>query len=76
MARTWYHVTPAPGGDWQVKREGAERADSVHEDKSDAVARARELGRASNYGQVIVHGRDGKIQTEHTFGGDPYPPRG
>jgi len=69
-------VTPAPGGDWKVKRDGAERADSVHEDKSDAVARARKLGRASNSEQVIVHGRDGKIQTEHTYGGDPYPPKG
>jgi hypothetical protein len=76
MARTKYHVTPAPGGDWKVKREGTQRADSVHQDKSDAVARARELGKANNPGQVIIHGRDGKIQTEHTYGGDPYPPTG
>jgi hypothetical protein len=76
MVRTRYHVTSARRGDWKVKREGAQRADSVHEDKSDAVARARELGRANNPGQVIIHGRDGKIQTEHTYGGDPYPPKG
>lgn len=76
MARVKYHVTPAPDGDWKVKREGAGRADSIHEDKADAVARAKELAKDNSLGQVIVHRRDGKIQTEHTYGRDPYPPKG
>ena len=76
MARVKYHVTPTDDGDWKVKRQGADRADSVHEDKSDAVARAKELAKSNPLGQLIVHGRDGKIQTEHTYGEDPYPPKG
>jgi hypothetical protein len=77
MARTKYHVTRVPGTqDWRVKREGAKRADSIHQDKFDAVARGREVARGTLPGQLIIHGRDGKIQTEQTYGSDPYPPRG
>jgi hypothetical protein len=27
-------------------------------------------------GQLRVKGRDGRIQTEHTYSNDPYPPEG
>ena len=76
MARVKYHITRTDDDSWKVKRTGAERADSVHEDKADAVARAKELAKSNPLGQVIIHGRDGKIQTEHTYGKDPYPPKG
>jgi Uncharacterized protein conserved in bacteria (DUF2188) len=76
MCRTKHHVTPTGKGNWKVKREGTSRADSVHEQKSDAVARARALVKSSKPSQMIIHGRDGKIQTEHTYGPDPCPPEG
>lgn len=55
MSRTTYHVTPS-GEDWKVKRAGAQRADSIHENKSDAITRAKELAKAADLGQVKIHG--------------------
>jgi hypothetical protein len=69
--RRIYHVTPAGDGDWKVKERGAERAVRIVEDKSDALSLAKDLAKHANLGQVIVHGRDGVIQTEYTYGQDP-----
>lgn len=44
--------------------------------KECAIARAKELARKAGLGQVVVHGEDGKIQTEYTYGRDPNPPKG
>jgi hypothetical protein len=69
-----YHLTPHPSG-WQVKREGASRASVVLPTKAAALDRAREI--ASNQeGALKIHGLNGRIQQEHTYHEDPYPPRG
>jgi hypothetical protein len=69
--RRVYHVTPDGDGDWKVKERGAERAVKVLEDKSDALDLAKDLAKKADLGQVIVHGKDGVIQTEYTYGKDP-----
>lgn len=74
--RVTYHVTPTKDGDWKTKRSGADRAAGIHENKSDAIAQAKELAKKQPLGQVKVHGKEGDIQTEYTYGKDPYPPRG
>lgn len=74
--RVVYRVTPTGSGDWKVKRDGTERADSVHQDKSDAVDRMKELAKSFPKAQGVIHKQDGKIQTEYTYGSDPYPPKG
>lgn len=74
--RKTYHVTPKPGGGLNVKQEKAERASSSHATKADAVERAKELAKNQTLGQVVIHKQDGTIQTEHTYGKDPYPPKG
>ena len=76
MARKVVHVVPNKDGAWNVKTEGASRAGSTHAKKSDAVDRAKEQAKAAPTGQVKIHGKDGKIQTEHTYGKDPCPPKG
>jgi hypothetical protein len=70
MKRVVYHVTPV-GEDWRVKRVGAERAANVFESKKDAIARGKELAKHAGLGQVRVHGKNGDIETEHTYGEDP-----
>lgn len=75
-ARKTYHVTTNDDGGWNVKAENASRASSSHDKKADAIDRAKELAKAQPLGQVVIHGQDGRIQTEHTYGHDPYPPRG
>ena len=75
MARTKYHIVPS-GDDWAVKKQGAARASSLHATKEDAIVAGRTLALANQPSQLIVHGRDGKIQNEWTYGNDPFPPRG
>jgi len=70
MSRKIWHVTP-DGDGWRVRRVGVLRADSVHLSKSCAVGRAKYLAQRAPLGQVRVHGRDGGIQTEYTYGKDP-----
>jgi hypothetical protein len=70
MSRKTYHVTPIDGA-WRVKLAGAKRADSVHGKKSAAISRAKTLAKAAKLGQVKVHGKNGEIQTEYTYGADP-----
>jgi hypothetical protein len=65
-----YHIIPTENGAWRVKRSGAERADSVHETKDQAVGRARHLAKEQAPGQVIIHKKDGSIQKESTYGKD------
>ena len=74
--RAVYHVTPTGDGDWKVKAVGSSRASSTHENKADAVDRATDLGKEHRPGQIVIHGKDGKIQEERTYGKDPYPPKG
>lgn len=64
------------GDDWKTKKAGSERASSVHDTKAEAVERAKELAKSHTLGQVVVHKEDGKIQTEYTYGKDPFPPEG
>ena len=71
-----YHVTPGTEGGWKVKEEKASRASSSHDTKAEAVGRAKELAKNQELGQVVIHKKDMTIQTEHTYGKDPYPPKG
>ena len=74
--RKTYHVTQNDAGGWDVKGEGASRASSSSGTKAEAVERGRQLARNQPLGQLIIHRGDGVIQTEHTYGKDPYPPKG
>ena len=80
-ARKVYHVVCAkvkkgsgntPKHVWKVKLAGKSTvANGVFAKKNDAIARAKELGKKAKLGQVVIHGIDGKIQTEYTYGDDP-----
>ncbi|SPD71991.1 conserved hypothetical protein [uncultured Desulfobacterium sp.] len=74
--RRVYHVTPDQNKGWKVKREGAARASDCFENKGDAIQRGKELAKSASEGQIIIHRRDGRIQTEHTYKNDPFPPKG
>lgn len=76
MTRKTYHVTPNHGEGWKVKAEDANKASNVLDTKAEAVQRAKELAKSQPEGQVIIHKQDGKIQTEYTYGNDPFPPKG
>jgi hypothetical protein len=75
MARKRLHVTKHPDG-WQVKKQGGNKASSVHRTKDAAIGSAISQAHRSKPSQVIIHGKDGRFQSERTYGGDPFPPRG
>lgn len=70
--RRTQHVVPNSGG-WDVKRGGGTKTTKHFDNKALAIAFARDISR--NQGaELIVHGRDGKIQTSDSHGSDPCPP--
>lgn len=68
-----YHVVPYVNG-WELRLGGATAEHGslgTWDHKDLAVARARELAKDAEFGQIHVHGKDGKIQEEFTYGADP-----
>lgn len=76
MNRNVYHVVRR-NESWQVRRPRARRASGCHSSKVAAIAHAKALAsRPSTLGQVVVHRRDGRVETEWTYGNDPRRTRG
>lgn len=75
-ARSVFHVT-TDEGKWVVRRERDHAgAFDAFETKDEAVERARSIAHEHMPSQVVVHHTDGTIETEFTYGNDPYPPAG
>ncbi|HWC73143.1 MAG TPA: DUF2188 domain-containing protein [Gemmatimonadales bacterium] len=76
ITRTVFHVATRDGK-WVVTREGYPSGEfDSFETKPEAVERARREAQQQQPSQVKIHRTDGSIETEFTYGGDPYPPRG
>lgn len=71
------HVTPKPEGGWDVQKPGSSRASSHHDTQAQAIDRARDIVGRSGGGEVVIHGRDGRVRDADTIppGNDPNPPR-
>lgn len=67
------HVVPHSHG-WATKKEGKERAGSVHDTKAEALEQAREQAKREHV-EVVIHRKDGRIQDSDSYGSDPFPPR-
>lgn len=68
-----YHVVPQ-GDQWAVKREGADRASSVHDTQREAIDAGRDLAKRHET-ELVVHRPNGEIRDSDSFGPDPNPPR-
>jgi poly(hydroxyalkanoate) granule-associated protein len=66
-ARTVYHVTTAEEG-WKVLAEGTKEPIAVANTKDEAVTTARDMAKAVEPSQVVVHKMDGTIQTSYAYG--------
>jgi len=71
MSRKQVHVVPGDEGTWDVKSAGAKKAAANFDDKPEAIAKAKEIAKNAPLGQVVIHRKDGVIQTEHTYKKDP-----
>jgi hypothetical protein len=68
--QTWYVKRRARG--WCVQRQDARSADSLHEDRTDAIARAIEIARRAR-GRVRVKDSAGRVQEELDFSAEVAP---
>lgn len=63
MAKDTFHVVPHDN-DWSVKREGSERASSIHGTQKEAIDAARGLAREGD--DLVIHRPDGTIRERVT----------
>lgn len=72
--RKTHHVVPNSSGGWIVKKGGSKRVSGKFRTKKDAVDAARQISR--NQGsELIIHGKNGRIQQADSHGNDPNPPK-
>ena len=62
-------VEPRPDGRWAVQTDGTMRADSLHDRKSDAIARGRELAENKRT-ELVIKGERGRIRGKDSHGND------
>lgn len=75
MPKNEHHVVPNPSrGGWDVKRNNAQRASIHTETKAEAVIAGREMSQRAG-SELVIHGKDGRIQQKDSHGNDPCPPR-
>jgi hypothetical protein len=72
------HVVPAKDGGWDVRAPHARRASAHADTQADAIDRGCAIVHNAGGGELLIHGRDGKIRQKDTIepGNDPYPPAG
>ena len=73
MAKKDYHVVPK-GEQWAVKREGAQRASSLHKTQAGAIEAGKDLA-STQKTELVIHRPNGQIRDSDSFGRDPNPPK-
>jgi uncharacterized protein YdaT len=67
-------VTRRSDGRWQHKADGNKRATRVTDTQREATDSAVSVARNQG-GEVIIHGKDGRIRSKDSYGRDPNPPK-
>lgn len=77
MAGKGRTVSQRDDGSWANKKDGGERASSLHDTQREAAKEARRQLAQEGGGELKVKGEDGKIRSKDTIppGNDPFPPR-
>jgi len=63
------HVVPVDNK-WGVRGEGNTKLTSIFDKKSDALAAGRDIA-INQKSELVIHGKDGRIQDKDSFGNDP-----
>ena len=74
--RSVFHITGNRRKGWDIKKAGTKSSLGHYGNKSEAVDRGRRIAKGTKPSQLKIHKENGKIQTEHTYEKDPYPPKG
>lgn len=73
MAKRDYHVVPNGNAGWAVRREGTDRATSLHPTQQEAIQAGRQ--HAINQGtELVIHRPNGQIRDSDSYGHDPVRP--
>jgi hypothetical protein len=64
MTKT-FHIYPSDGG-WVVQKEG--KSPEAFPTQRQAIEAARRIVRNNTAGQLVIHGRDGRIREHETYG--------
>ena len=77
MAKNNRTVSRRPDGSWANKKDGSQRASSLHDTQREAERAAHEMLKGSGGGELKVKGEDGRIRSKDTIppAPDPNPPR-
>lgn len=67
------HVIPN-SGNWQVKREGSDKATKTFRTQQDAINYARDIAK-NQQSELVIHRRNGTIRDKDSYGNDPCPPK-
>jgi hypothetical protein len=74
-ARQRMTVSPAQGkGGWTLSIAGA--GENTYRTKAEAVKAGASKGRQNGHAQLVIKGRNGRIQSERTYGADPRRTKG
>ncbi len=63
------------GDSWKNRRQGNQRATSVHETKAKAQSAGRDLAQRDGV-EHIIKNMNGQISGRNSYGKDPHPPKG
>jgi ribosome-associated translation inhibitor RaiA len=70
-----HHVVPNPQqGGWDVKVNNSDRSIKHFQTKQPAIDFARQKSKDQRT-ELVIHGKNGKIQSKDSHGNDPYPPK-
>lgn len=73
MVKKDYHVVPQADG-WALKREGAQRASSLHNTQAQAIEAGKQLAKQQQT-ELVIHRPNGQIRDTDSYGNDPVPPK-
>mgnify|MGYP002085508198 CR=1 FL=1 len=57
------------------KKSNSERASGIYDTQQEAFEQTREIAK-NQKGKVFIHGKNVKTRRKHSYGNDPYPPKG
>ena len=73
MNKKQYHISKNIGGGWKTTKQS--NILSICDTQKQAIDYAKVIAQRTG-GEVVIHGRDGKIREKDSYGNDPFPPPG
>lgn len=74
MSNAGVHTVPHDDR-WANKIEGSTGVLATFDTKEEAVTAGRDAASAASV-EHVIHNADGTIEEKHSYGNDPYPPKG